>query len=110
MTDDITLPDELPYTATLSAFMGHMKCQHCGTTADCHKYILRFPADVDFLEWENGEKDKRLGKMARGPFPRVSYVPAKVDGSTIEGSFCSESCALKSYFPIYVLWRLKGNK
>lgn len=111
MTDDVELPESLPYTATLSAFMGHMKCQHCGTTADCHKYILRFPEDLDFLEWESGEKERRMGKSPRGGLPHVAYVPfAPPGGQAVDGQFCSELCAKKSYFPVWILWRLRGNK
>lgn len=109
MSEDIQLPDNLPFTATQVPGHTIQACDHCGAQAqECFLYILRFPDDVDFIEWEMGVKDKRKGKH----YPSATY-PLKqyfTHPQGYPGHYCCDQCALKSYFPAYVLWRLRGNK
>jgi hypothetical protein len=111
MTDEINfeLPPDLPYTCTIESGHQTTTCQFCKEpNRPCNRYVLRFPDDQDFLDWESGKKAK-MRRPSGDPFK--AYTPAKLDnGTTVDGWFCSEPCAKRSYFPIYALWRLRGTK
>lgn len=105
--EEVILPEKLPFTATLESGHQTRKCDHCEKhPLSCNRYVLRFPEDAEFLEWESGRSTRRTGAA-----PLKAYVPHKpLGGTAIDGWFCSETCALKSYFPIYCLWRLQGKR
>jgi len=83
-------PEKFPYCVEANPdyhMVSPTKCDHCKKKprAGCDKFILTFPDDPQFAEW----------------------VP-KSEG--VDGIFCSIKCALECYWPIYVKWRLTGDR
>jgi hypothetical protein len=97
--EDFELPGELPYTCAIETnAMCHAKtCVWCKKEGKIDYYFIRFPDDKSFLEWEARGKNG----------PNRAHVAAP--GTNSGGGFCSIVCAMKAYYKIYLLARIKGK-